>query len=276
MSSSLLLDNFVIQEQHQPTQNKASTYHFYNENEQEYFEQSSNYMSPPTLPSQPLIASVQPTSQTKLKKCTCCPYGFHIDLDFIRYCEELAANGKSPSRKQLDRRNKRRQRKSLEVMLGFDDQWVFDLEKELHPVKQQKSEFETVYEVRNKIYVWNAAQFSYVKVHNLFVRHNGNDILFNKSMKKVSSLRAITPRMVINMIKCECNDGDSQFHFMIREDVCRSSSIVGLKELFVVDIKKKVCLNCCLKASTFGFRRYSRKCNRKLLRHTTMSTTTKN
>lgn len=159
MSSSLMLDNFVIQEQHQPTQNNASTYHFYKEHEQEYFEQTSNYLpqpSPPPPPSssQPLIVNVTPTSQTRLKKCTCCPYGFHIDLDFIRYCEELAANGKSPSRKQLDRRNKRRQRKSLEVMLGFDDQWVLDLEKEILPPKQQKSEFETVYEVRNPHLDW--------------------------------------------------------------------------------------------------------------------------
>lgn len=149
MSSSLLLDNFVIQGQHQPTQNKASAYNFYKEHEQQYFEQK--YLPPPLpLPHpQPLlqmpIANLIPTNQTKLKKCTCCPYGFHIDLDFIRYCEDLAANGKCPSRKQLDRRNKRRQRKSLEVMLGFEDQWILDLEKELHP---PKSEFETVYEVR--------------------------------------------------------------------------------------------------------------------------------
>ncbi|XP_055316323.1 uncharacterized protein LOC129576009 isoform X3 [Sitodiplosis mosellana] len=157
MSSSLLLDNFVIQEQRQPTQNKASTYHFYKEHEQEYYEQTSNYVPPiqppppPLSSSQPPITNAMPTSQTKLKKCNCCPYGFHIDLDFIRYCEELAANGKSPSRKQLDRRNKRRQRKSLEVMLGFEDQWVLDFEKESHPAKQRKSDFETVYEVIGEV-----------------------------------------------------------------------------------------------------------------------------
>lgn len=88
------------------------------------------------------------TNSSKLKKCTCCPYGYHIDLDFIRYCEELAKNGKQPTNKQLERRNKRRQRKSLEVMLGFNDQWLFDLGKQhAMAAKPQDSPFQTVYEV---------------------------------------------------------------------------------------------------------------------------------
>lgn len=32
-------------------------------------------------------------------------------------------------------------------MLGFEDQWVLDFEKELQPPKQPRSEFDTVYEV---------------------------------------------------------------------------------------------------------------------------------
>lgn len=68
MSSSVLLDNFVIQEQYQPTQSKASTYHFYKEHEQEYYEEMLNHVPSPT-------DNLMPSSQTKLKKCNCCPYG---------------------------------------------------------------------------------------------------------------------------------------------------------------------------------------------------------
>lgn len=140
MPSSLLLDNFVIQKQ--PTQYRNEvpptapiTFQFYQQHEQQIIEETTSVPLPTA------------SNRSKLKNCTCCPYGFHIDLDFIRYCEELAANGKRPSSKQIDRRNKRRQRKSLEVMLGFDDQWLLDYEKSAHPFKQQKSQFQTVYEV---------------------------------------------------------------------------------------------------------------------------------
>lgn len=59
---------------------------------------------------------------TKLKQCTCCPYGYHIDLDFVNYCEQLAANARPQSDEQRQRREKRRQRKSMEVMLGVGEQ----------------------------------------------------------------------------------------------------------------------------------------------------------
>ncbi|XP_065370103.1 KN motif and ankyrin repeat domain-containing protein 1 isoform X2 [Calliphora vicina] len=59
-----------------------------------------------------------------VRSCNCCPYGYHIDLDFVRYCESLA-NAK-PSEEELQRRCRRRSRKSMEFMLGLDsifDQW---------------------------------------------------------------------------------------------------------------------------------------------------------
>lgn len=131
MSSSLLLGNYVTQEQNTRVHDEISetTYNFYKEHEKDFFEETSRYLS-----------SISPTSHSKLKKCTCCPYGFHIDLDFIRYCEELAANGKRPSR------NKRRQRKSMEVMLGFEDQWMLGVD--IEAPKQNKTQFQTVFEVR--------------------------------------------------------------------------------------------------------------------------------
>lgn len=70
MSSSVLLDNFVIQEQYQPTQSKASTYHFYKEHEQKYYEEMLTHVPSPSIST--------PSSQTKLKKCNCCPYGKHL------------------------------------------------------------------------------------------------------------------------------------------------------------------------------------------------------
>lgn len=144
MSSSLLLGCYVIQaQQKQETTHiqhvtrpiSPVNYNNYNEHEHNFFEETSKYLS-----------SISPTSQSKLKKCECCPYGFHIDLDFIRYCEELAANGKSPSSKQIDRRNKRRQRKSMEVMLGFEEQWILNYENDLQASKH-KPHFQTLYEV---------------------------------------------------------------------------------------------------------------------------------
>lgn len=53
-----------------------------------------------------------------LQNCQCCPYGYHMDLDFVRYCEQLANSTLSDGQRQ--RRDRRRQRKSMEVMLGLE------------------------------------------------------------------------------------------------------------------------------------------------------------
>lgn len=58
------------------------------------------------------------TLTRSVRSCNCCPYGYHIDLDFVRYCEALA-NAK-PSEEELQRRDRRRSRKSMEFMLGFE------------------------------------------------------------------------------------------------------------------------------------------------------------
>ncbi|XP_043475971.1 uncharacterized protein LOC122507370 isoform X2 [Leptopilina heterotoma] len=59
-------------------------------------------------------------STTICAKCICCPYGYHIDLDFVRYCEAVAAGCRS--RSGVDRREKkerRRQCQSMEFLLGL-------------------------------------------------------------------------------------------------------------------------------------------------------------
>lgn len=50
--------------------------------------------------------------------CECCPYGYHIDLDFVRYCESVSQEAdRSGSIKR--RKDRRRQRQSMEVLLGL-------------------------------------------------------------------------------------------------------------------------------------------------------------
>ncbi|KAG7166806.1 KN motif and ankyrin repeat domain-containing protein 1-like [Homarus americanus] len=52
-------------------------------------------------------------------RCHCCPYGYHIDLDFVRYCEMLTQGSKNdnPTLRQLKKmkRARRRQTKSMEI-----------------------------------------------------------------------------------------------------------------------------------------------------------------
>lgn len=51
-------------------------------------------------------------------QCECCPYGYHIDLDFVRYCESVSQEAdRSGSIKR--RKDRRRQRQSMEVLLGL-------------------------------------------------------------------------------------------------------------------------------------------------------------
>lgn len=70
----------------------------------------------------PTVASA--AAAANVRNCNCCPYGYHIDLDFVRYCESLA--NAQPSEEELQRRSRRRSRKSMEFMLGLDamfEQW---------------------------------------------------------------------------------------------------------------------------------------------------------
>ncbi|KAK4871490.1 hypothetical protein RN001_015614 [Aquatica leii] len=60
--------------------------------------------------------------------CNCCPYGYHIDLDFVRYCESIGQQSdRTGSIKR--RRDRRRQRQSMEVLLGLEPPILAALEK---------------------------------------------------------------------------------------------------------------------------------------------------
>ncbi|XP_065351280.1 KN motif and ankyrin repeat domain-containing protein 1 [Cloeon dipterum] len=63
------------------------------------------------------------------QKCDCCPYGYHIDLDFVRFCE--AVNTKASSAPSSKLRERRRQRQSMEVLLGITSPVVWQLEQQV-------------------------------------------------------------------------------------------------------------------------------------------------
>lgn len=49
-------------------------------------------------------------------KCTCCPYGYHVDVDFMSYCDTLSNQSYLKQLKHIQR-EKRKLRKSMEVYL---------------------------------------------------------------------------------------------------------------------------------------------------------------
>ncbi|XP_012264632.2 uncharacterized protein LOC105690991 isoform X1 [Athalia rosae] len=72
-------------------------------------------------------------------KCLCCPYGYHIDLDFVRYCEAVAA-GSSGSDRVSERRRKRERRRqcqSMEVLLGLVSPALAGIEVQLPKIAQE-------------------------------------------------------------------------------------------------------------------------------------------
>ncbi|XP_011863742.1 PREDICTED: KN motif and ankyrin repeat domain-containing protein 2 isoform X2 [Vollenhovia emeryi] len=72
-------------------------------------------------------------------KCLCCPYGYHIDLDFVRYCEAVAAGsaGDRPSMERRKKRERRRQCQSMEVLLGLVSPALAGIEAELPKISQE-------------------------------------------------------------------------------------------------------------------------------------------
>lgn len=66
--------------------------------------------------------------------CHCCPYGYHIDLDFVRFCETMAKDGAEQSPTKRQRKERRRQRQSMEVLLGLTNPVIWNIEHLLPPV----------------------------------------------------------------------------------------------------------------------------------------------
>ncbi|XP_066998159.2 KN motif and ankyrin repeat domain-containing protein 2 isoform X2 [Anabrus simplex] len=74
----------------------------------------------------------------KYPPCNCCPYGYHIDLDFVRYCEALSQGNEVSASKQR-RRERRRQRHSMEVLLGLTSPSLWSIEQQLPQIPQEES-----------------------------------------------------------------------------------------------------------------------------------------
>ncbi|KAF8791721.1 KN motif and ankyrin repeat domain-containing [Argiope bruennichi] len=51
-------------------------------------------------------------------KCSCCPYGFHIDRDFVRYCDSLYNSTQLEKLRQI-KRERRKEKKTVESYLGL-------------------------------------------------------------------------------------------------------------------------------------------------------------
>ncbi|KAG1685801.1 KN motif and ankyrin repeat domain-containing protein 1 [Nymphon striatum] len=64
--------------------------------------------------------AVSPTNGNQVTngRCDCCPYGYHIDLDFVRYCESVASGEYLRQLKEL-KKCRRRQRKSMEAYVNY-------------------------------------------------------------------------------------------------------------------------------------------------------------
>lgn len=77
-------------------------------------------------------------------KCLCCPYGYHIDLDFVRYCEAVAAEstGDRSSSERRRKRERRRQCQSMEVLLGLVSPALGGIEAELPEISRESSSVE--------------------------------------------------------------------------------------------------------------------------------------
>lgn len=62
--------------------------------------------------------STAANSKMSPNKCTCCPYGFHIDRDFVRYCDSLYNSAQLDKLRQ-HKRERRKEKKSVESYLGL-------------------------------------------------------------------------------------------------------------------------------------------------------------
>ncbi|CAG9816689.1 unnamed protein product [Phaedon cochleariae] len=72
-------------------------------------------------------------------ECDCCPYGYHIDLDFVRYCESIIKEDDNRTGSIKRRKDRRRQRQSMEVLLGLTPPVLAVLEQSYKPIHEQNT-----------------------------------------------------------------------------------------------------------------------------------------
>ncbi|CAG9828438.1 unnamed protein product [Diabrotica balteata] len=69
--------------------------------------------------------------------CGCCPYGYHIDLDFVRYCESISKEPESRTGSIKRRKDRRKQRHSMEVLLGLIPPVTASVEQTYKTIQEQ-------------------------------------------------------------------------------------------------------------------------------------------
>ena len=75
------------------------------------------YLNQFLLPDDNIGTQSDSSQVTSDGRCTCCPYGYHVDLDFLKYCDSLSNGNYLRNLKKIER-NKRKLRKSMEVFLS--------------------------------------------------------------------------------------------------------------------------------------------------------------
>ena len=51
------------------------------------------------------------------EKCNCCPYGYHIDLDFVTFLQTLGGKNLNKQLKKIQRKRNERLQKSMEYVI---------------------------------------------------------------------------------------------------------------------------------------------------------------
>lgn len=72
-------------------------------------------------------------------ECNCCPYGYHIDLDFVRYCESISKEADNRTGSIKRRKDRRKQRHSMEVLLGLTPPLITTSEHTYKTIQEQNS-----------------------------------------------------------------------------------------------------------------------------------------
>ena len=68
------------------------------------------------------------------------PFGFHMDLDFLRFCCDEPVSSETLDRLKDLRKARRRQRKELEAIMGFQRQQRDTINRHIYNINRSRSE----------------------------------------------------------------------------------------------------------------------------------------
>ena len=70
-----------------------------------------------------IIYYIETTSESGIsdldmsEKCNCCPYGYHIDLDFVTFLQTLGGKNLNKQLKKIQRKRNERLQRSMEYVI---------------------------------------------------------------------------------------------------------------------------------------------------------------